>query len=122
MTCAVIGGDKPITSWWLFNNKNISQTLNQINIVPLGDAGSILSITAVHSDHAGEYTCVVKNLAGFAEHSSSLLVNGIHKWVSKIIFIFIYFLTLVFNPVNKNSIFQLYQKLPRLVSVKNQHF
>lgn len=60
---------------WLHNNENIKNdegiSINQIN-----RKISTLSIDSVEARHAGEYSCVAKNLAGIATHSANLNVNG----------------------------------------------
>ncbi|KAF2905043.1 hypothetical protein ILUMI_01126, partial [Ignelater luminosus] len=74
LTCSINKGDLPIKILWLHNNENIKNDegilINQIN-----RKISTLSIDSVEAKHAGEYTCVAKNLAGTAIHSASLNVN-----------------------------------------------
>jgi len=71
VTCAVIGGDKPMSVVWA-----LSDDASGVITVPLSDAGSILTISSVQSHHAGNYTCSVSNAAGLASYSAELRVNG----------------------------------------------
>lgn len=75
VTCAVIGGDKPMTVLWTFQGSNVSQDIG-ISTVPLGDSGSILTIGSVRAGHAGNYTCLVRNQAGMISQTSLLRVTG----------------------------------------------
>jgi hypothetical protein len=70
VTCAVVGGDRPMSVLWSVSD------VTGMTIVPLGDAGAILTISSVQSHHAGNYTCRVSNAAGLASYSAELRVNG----------------------------------------------
>lgn len=78
VTCSIIGGDKPLTTKWLHNNVQLQPTPG-LNIVPLGDTGSIMIITSVMPEHSGNYTCTAENLAGKVTHTSELNVAGKFK-------------------------------------------
>lgn len=76
VTCAVVGGDTPMTASWTFGGHNISLENSGILTIPLGDVGSILTISSVRFNHAGNYTCTFTNDAGSASQSAILMVNG----------------------------------------------
>lgn len=75
VSCAVIKGDPPIDINWMFNGDNI-RTNDGITITKSGQKMSILYIESVQPRHAGNYSCVARNKAGFVEHSSELKVIG----------------------------------------------
>lgn len=73
--CSVHKGDLPIEINWYHNNKTIT---NGDGISILRDRKMItLSIDSVSSETAGNYTCLAKNSAGVATHTTTLNVNGI---------------------------------------------
>lgn len=90
ITCSVIKGDAPIDISWKFNNSNLFSN-DGVIITRSGQRISVLSIETVRSRHAGLYTCVGKNTAGYIEHSAELKVNGIT------FFSYIYVLLLFFD-------------------------
>uniref|UniRef100_A0A182NC81 Down syndrome cell adhesion molecule n=1 Tax=Anopheles dirus TaxID=7168 RepID=A0A182NC81_9DIPT len=73
VSCAVAKGDPPIEINWMFNGSKIF-TSDGILITKSGQKISFLSIESVQARHAGNYTCVARNRAGFAEHTSELKV------------------------------------------------
>ena len=75
VSCAVIKGDTPIEINWMFGGETLG-TQDGISISKSGPKMSILYIESVQPRHAGRYTCVARNKAGFAEHSSELKVIG----------------------------------------------
>jgi len=52
------------------------QTSNGIQISDYPPFSSILTINSVSASHSGNYTCQISNVAGLAEHSTSLSVAG----------------------------------------------
>lgn len=78
LTCSVNKGDLPMKISWYFNDKlvqnNFGITVGQVN-----KRLSTLSIESVQAEHAGTYTCTVENLAGSANYSTYLHVNGIEN-------------------------------------------
>uniref|UniRef100_A0A182K8V3 Ig-like domain-containing protein n=1 Tax=Anopheles christyi TaxID=43041 RepID=A0A182K8V3_9DIPT len=74
VSCAVVKGDTPIEINWMFNGETFSTDSDGITISKSGPKMSILYIDSVQPRHAGRYTCVARNKAGFAEHSSELKV------------------------------------------------
>lgn len=75
VTCTVLKGDFPVDIAWLHNNKTITTNTNGVSILR-GKKLSMLSIEMVNFEHAGQYTCIVKNLAGSTTYSATLNVNG----------------------------------------------
>lgn len=75
VTCTVLKGDLPVNITWLHNNKTITNAY--ATSIIRGKKFSMLNIEVVSSEHAGEYTCFVNNLAGSTTHSATLNVNGI---------------------------------------------
>lgn len=75
VTCTAIAGDKPLTTKWYFNGLELSSSAG-LTIVPLGDAGALLAITSIRADHAGNYSCIVENVAGKVSHTAELNVAG----------------------------------------------
>lgn len=76
--CAVLKGDLPIEITWKHNNENIDPA-NDISIVKSSARISALNIESVKSYHRGIFQCIAMNLAGRAEVSAELMVNG--KWI-----------------------------------------
>ena len=59
----------------LFANCHYRITQNQA-LSPSGEITSYLNISSAHVEDGGEYTCVARNQAGEATHSSRLNVYG----------------------------------------------
>lgn len=76
ISCAVTKGDLPIDVSWLFNDVEILNSFNGITITKSGQRISMLTIDSVQPAHAGNYSCVARNRAGEAQHSSHLKVIG----------------------------------------------
>ncbi|KAK9680795.1 hypothetical protein QE152_g38810 [Popillia japonica] len=74
VNCAVTRGDFPITISWTLHNETINH-LEGISITNTNKRVSQLAIDSVNAQHAGEYTCHAKNLAGSTEYSAILRVN-----------------------------------------------
>lgn len=66
----------PIFLFWNFNG-NLLETTDEISIAKMGSRSSVLTIETIKDHHAGNYTCFGKNLAGMANHSVELIVNGL---------------------------------------------
>lgn len=76
LTCYVSKGDAPMTISWTLNGNKILQH-SGISMVPIGERTSLLIISSVQAEHAGQYTCTAANRAGQVTHNATLLVNGI---------------------------------------------
>lgn len=74
VTCSVHKGDLPIEIVWYHMGKPISD--GQGVVMMKSKKVNTLTIESVHSESAGEYTCIAKNKAGVASHSAVLNVNG----------------------------------------------
>lgn len=75
LTCSVYKGDLPIDIMWLHNNKTVTN-IDGLSVLRSRKV-STLTIDSAQAEHAGEYTCVGKNLAGSASFTAYLHVNGI---------------------------------------------
>ena len=75
ISCGATKGDLPMYITWLFNGKEMHSN-DVISITKSGKRISILTIDSVNYEHAGNYTCVARNKAGFVQHSSELKVIG----------------------------------------------
>lgn len=73
--CTVNNGDPPFIISWFLNGEPVEGDKN-ILITPVGKRSSALNIEYVEEDHAGNYTCVVRNAAGHVNHTSRLIVKG----------------------------------------------
>lgn len=74
--CTILGGDLPMSVTWLLNNQSVQQ-IPDISLSKIGKRIHVLTIESVASHHAGEFQCIVKNIAGLSEHSAVLSVNGL---------------------------------------------
>lgn len=75
----IIKGDLPINIRWTLNEVPIVSGENGITVVKLSAKTSVLNMAAVETEHRGIVKCIAENLAGAAEYSSELRVNGTHK-------------------------------------------
>lgn len=105
LACSVNKGDLPLNISWEFNGTSLRDlygvTTNMVN-----KRLSTLSIESVQADNAGEYKCISKNLAGYAEHAAYLYVNGTYVCSSYIIvFIMHNFSPNPHCPINKNYLY-----------------
>lgn len=75
LTCSINKGDQPLNVTWLLNGKKIS-TGNGIMINKVNKRLNTLSIEQVRAEHAGNYSCLVRNPAGVTSFSAVLHVNG----------------------------------------------
>lgn len=73
--CTISGGDLPVNVEWRLNGSPLESYL-EIQTEKRGKRINNLVIDLVSAKHAGNYTCLAKNAAGVAEHTSELVVNG----------------------------------------------
>lgn len=73
--CAVSHGDFPLNITWKFNGNPIDKN-SGILIAMNGKRMTTLAIDSLNHDHSGSFTCRGENLAGFAEYTAILEVNG----------------------------------------------
>lgn len=77
VNCVATKGDLPLEISWTFSSETIDSSLHRdIMTTPLGPRASVLTINSVSANHQGNYTCIVQNAAGRAEHAATLVVNG----------------------------------------------
>lgn len=82
LTCSVVKGDLPLTITWRKDGRPIDPSQLSMSIKHVDQYNSILVIENLGSDHTGNYSCCVRNLAAEVENSQSLLVNGNHFLIS----------------------------------------
>lgn len=73
--CSLIAGDMPVKFSWSLNGKNV-EDIPGVTTGSFGKKISVLAIDSVQEHHSGNYTCIVKNAAGYASHSTELIVKG----------------------------------------------
>ena len=73
--CLALKGDTPLNFTWTFHG---DATTFQTGVVTtsVGQRGSALIIDSVTTNHAGIYTCTVRNKAASATYSTQLSVSG----------------------------------------------
>ena len=77
--CSAAKGDSPMILSWYFHGHQVTSDQSGISINKLGDRISVLSIQSVTAGHNGDYTCSAKNLAGTANYTATLTVNGSNR-------------------------------------------
>lgn len=75
ISCTISGGDLPMDVMWMFNRAPIEPN-HDVIIEKRGKRIHVLTIESVQAQHAGNYTCFARNVAGAVEHTSRLIVNG----------------------------------------------
>lgn len=74
--CTISAGDLPVHVTWKLNGYYIEPYL-EIFTEKRGQRINNLIIESVSAKHAGNYTCIVENEAGTAQHMAELIVNGL---------------------------------------------
>ncbi|XP_075750345.1 hemicentin-1-like [Rhipicephalus microplus] len=77
-TCLVEAGDTPMTFSWLRNGVDASATKN-VHVDTHSDY-SVLNVSPVDATSAGNFTCIVKNKAGFDSFTAYLDVEAPPEW------------------------------------------
>lgn len=80
--CMANKGDLPIDIRWVLGSSPVVSGENGITIVKLNQRTSSLNINSVDGIHRGSFKCIASNLAGTAEHSAELQVNGLFNFHS----------------------------------------
>lgn len=75
-SCGVIKGDLPLTISWRKDGRPLDQGAHHVSINNVDQFNSMLIVDRLNSEHTGNYSCVVKNMAAEVQISQSLLVNG----------------------------------------------
>lgn len=73
-------GDLPITITWLKDGRAIDPS-HRMSVTQVDQYNSILVIEHLSSDHTGNYSCAVKNLAAEVDSTQALLVNGNRRFL-----------------------------------------
>ncbi|KAI8422223.1 hypothetical protein MSG28_006118 [Choristoneura fumiferana] len=82
--CLATKGDLPLEISWTFSSETIDSSLHRdITTTQLSQRVSVLSITSVSANHQGNYTCIVQNAAGRAEHVATLIATQVTCLVSE---------------------------------------
>lgn len=75
VTCLVSEGDPPLDITWSFQGTELSSQMG-ISTAKFGRKTSLLVIDPASSGHRGNYTCTVRNPAGYVNYTASLDVHG----------------------------------------------
>lgn len=75
VTCQVSEGDSPLDITWSFQGTDLSSQMG-ISTAKFGRKTSVLVIDPANSGHRGNYTCTVRNPAGYVNYTASLDVHG----------------------------------------------
>lgn len=75
VSCAISQGDLPVTFEWLKDGDLISSDMG-IFTRKYDENTESLSIENVESRHSGNYSCIIRNVAGKAMHTAQLMVRG----------------------------------------------
>ncbi|XP_050665035.1 cell adhesion molecule Dscam2 isoform X2 [Leptidea sinapis] len=82
VNCVATKGDLPLEISWTFSSETVDSNMHRdIITTPLGPRASVLTINSVSANHQGNYTCIVQNAAGRAEHVANLVVNVPPRWI-----------------------------------------
>lgn len=73
----VAKGDVPIDFFWTINSIPIVSGHNSFTITRMNMRTSSLNIESLDWKQRGIYSCIARNKAGFAEHHTELLINGL---------------------------------------------
>lgn len=74
--CLVSKGDLPLTIQWSLNGEPLTIENDGISVVKMSPRLSSLSIESINHRHRGVYKCKASNMAGTAEYTANLIVNG----------------------------------------------
>ncbi|XP_050541670.1 cell adhesion molecule Dscam2 isoform X2 [Daktulosphaira vitifoliae] len=79
--CQIIEGDLPVTFTWIKNDGEVNSDLGIGTTTRHHDEySSSLIIERITTEHAGNYTCIAKNVAGEEKFTVPLTVNVSPKW------------------------------------------
>lgn len=84
VTCMVAKGDLPIDLFWSLNEKPIVNGQNGFTVSRMNARASTLSVDQLDAMHRGNYSCVARNRAGFAEIRAELQVNGYYNAILRV--------------------------------------
>ncbi|CAN8018334.1 unnamed protein product, partial [Ixodes persulcatus] len=84
--CIATDGTPPFAFSWLKDGVEVT-TLKNIRREKKENDYSVLIIEPVEATNAGNYTCIVKNKAGFDSHTTYLEVEGIYLKTLRFVFV-----------------------------------
>lgn len=70
------GDPKALVIQWTLNGKPITNGKNGVSIIRISQKLSTLSLDPINDNHRGTIKCIASNIAGIAEYSTELQVNG----------------------------------------------
>lgn len=76
ISCTVLHGDAPFNITWQYNGQPASE-LPGVSILMHSPRSSSLNIDSVQGEHAGSYTCMGANRAGYTTITTNLSVKGL---------------------------------------------
>lgn len=76
VTCKVSKGDLPLDLFWSLNDVALVDGHRGVKVSRINARSSTLSIDVLDATHRGNFSCVARNRAGFAEFRAELQVNG----------------------------------------------
>lgn len=82
--CQISKGDRPVSIKWTFKTFNGIDNGAPLTSKRLSDKASMLSILAASANYTGNYTCTATNRAGSVSHTTTITVNGIVMFLSRI--------------------------------------
>lgn len=74
--CLAVKGDTPLNITWTFHG-DVTTFQTGVVTASVGQRGSALIIDSVTTNHAGIYTCTVRNQVASASYSTVLSVSGL---------------------------------------------
>lgn len=86
--CIIVKGDLPIKINWVLDFSPVVSGEDGIVVMKMSTKNSILNIASVDEAHRGVFKCVAENMAGKAEYSSELHVNGASRLIKFFLFVF----------------------------------
>lgn len=76
LNCAVLHGDVPFNITWYYNDEPVYHKPG-ITTLMQSTRSSSLNIESVQPEHAGKYSCIGANHAGYTEVSTNLTIRGL---------------------------------------------
>ena len=80
-TCFVSEGDTPMLVSWFRDGREVDQSM----VMRIDEVTSLLAISELTSEHAGNYSCVAKNEVAVVSVTATLVVRGIAPWVNSLL-------------------------------------
>lgn len=82
INCIVIDGTLPVDISWTFHGSHSNSSLASLGIetAKFGSRSSVLNIDYVEAHHAGNYTCIARNVAAVRNYTTVLNVYGSNQF------------------------------------------